>query len=86
MERKGALAGSWWWFTVSGDQQSYAPFQAVKEDTRASVQQRVVEYYTNRLTRLAEPSVRGAHWSNRNSSKPAVAKTEPTVESTSASA
>ena len=74
MERKGALAGAWWWFTVSGDQQSYAPFQAVKEDTRASVQQRVVEYYTNRLVRLAEPSVRGAHWSNRSAaSKPAPA-------------
>ena len=78
MERQGALAGSWWWFSVSGDAQSYAPFQAVKEDTRASVQQRVVEYYTNRLTRLAEPSVRGAHWSNRNTSSKPAAKTGTT--------
>ena len=76
--KQGALAGSWWWVSVSGDAQSYYPFQAVKEDTRASVQQRVVEYYTNRLTRLAEPTVRGAHWSNRNSASKPAAKQEPT--------
>ena len=76
VERKGALAGSWWWFTVSGDMQSYAPFQAAKDDTRASVQQRVVEYYTNRLFRLTQPTLRGSHWSNRSlASKPAPAAT-----------
>lgn len=66
VERKGAMAGSWWWFTVSGDMQSYAPFQAAKSDTRASVQQRVVEYYNNRLFRLTQPTLRGSHWSNRS--------------------
>jgi hypothetical protein len=81
VERQGAMAGSWWWFTVSGDAQSYAPFQAVKEDTRASVQQRIVEYYTNRLVRLAEPTVRGAHWSNRNSAQRPAAKDESTSAS-----
>ncbi|MEW5918764.1 MAG: hypothetical protein AB1762_20345 [Gemmatimonadota bacterium] len=46
---------SWWWFEVSGDQQSYAVFRAAKGDTRASVRERVVTFYTHRLARLAEP-------------------------------
>ena len=54
--------------------QSYAPFQAAKDDTRANVQQRVVEYYTNRLFRLTQPTLRGSHWSNRSlAAKPAPA-------------
>ena len=49
------LTDSWWWFEVSGDQQSYAPFRAAKGDTRASVRARVLSFYGNRLARLAEP-------------------------------
>lgn len=55
-----APAGSgeaWWWFTVSGDQQNYAPFRAEKGDTKKSVQPRVVSFYKHRLARLAEPPV-----------------------------
>lgn len=48
-------ADSWWWFEVSGDQQSYAPFRAASNDTKASVKARVVSFYTHRLARLAEP-------------------------------
>lgn len=57
---------------MSGDAQNYAPFQAEKGDTRASVQERVLEYYNNRLFQLAQPVQRGAHWTNRNRAKPAV--------------
>lgn len=49
------LADSWWWFEVSGDQQSYAPFRAASNDTRASVRTRVLSFYAHRLARLAEP-------------------------------
>lgn len=51
--------------------QQYAPFQAEKGDTRANVQERVLEYYNNRLFQLAQPVQRGAHWTNRNRAKPA---------------
>lgn len=49
------LADSWWWFEVSGDEQAYGAFRAAKNDTRASVKERVVNFYTHRLARLAEP-------------------------------
>ena len=48
---------AWWWFTVSGDQQNYAPFRAEKGDTKKTVQPRIVGFYKHRLARLAEPPV-----------------------------
>jgi hypothetical protein len=71
-ERKGADE-SWWWFAVSGDGQRYAPFVAAKADTRASVQERVVAFYLNRLFQLTQPTRRGAHWGKRPDPKPAAA-------------
>jgi hypothetical protein len=65
-ERKGADE-SWWWFAVSGDGQRYAPFVAAKADTRASVQERVVAFYLNRLFQLTQ------HWGKRPDPKPAAA-------------
>ena len=62
--RKGADE-AWWWFAVSGDGQRYAPFLASKSDTRASVQERVVAFYLNRLFQLTQPTRRGAHWGKR---------------------
>jgi hypothetical protein len=49
------VASGWWWFTVSGDSQRYAPFAARADDTRASVQKRICAYYDNLLARRAEP-------------------------------
>jgi hypothetical protein len=51
--------GNWWWFTVSGDGQRYAPFEATTGDTRDSVRTRVVAFYTERLARRAAPYTRG---------------------------
>ena len=65
-EQKGSGLESWWWFSVSGDNQRYSPFRAAKDDTRTSVQQRVVEFYANRLFRMSQPTVRGSHWGKRN--------------------
>ena len=77
-ERKGSSAGAWWWFTVSGDNQSYAPFQALPSDTADSVEERILKYYTNRLYQLTQPTQRGSHWANRGShNKPAVAAAAP---------
>lgn len=61
----GPDAEQWWWFAVSGDQQRYAPFRAERGDTRASVQERVVAFYTNRLYQLAQPRERGGHFGSR---------------------
>ncbi|MCC6241412.1 MAG: hypothetical protein IT353_01170 [Gemmatimonadaceae bacterium] len=76
-QRKGTNGGAWWWFSVSGDMQTYAPFQAVADDTHDSVQARVVEFYTSRLFQLAQPTQRGSHWSRRTPpAKPAPAIAE----------
>lgn len=64
-ERRGTKGEFWWWFEVTGDAQSYAPFQTAKDDTRASVQERVVQFYTNRLFRLSQPSQHGSQWKRR---------------------
>ena len=64
-ERRGVQGEYWWWFTVSGDQSSYAPFQAMSADTRASVQERVLQFYLHRCARRAEPAVRGGQWGRR---------------------
>ena len=49
---------SWWWFVVSGDRQRYAAFRADAGDTLESVRSRVMQFYNNRLARLAEPPMR----------------------------
>jgi hypothetical protein len=71
--RNGPAPESWWWFAVSGDQQRYAPFRAAKGDTQASVTERVVQFYTNRLFQLTQPTVRGGHWNKRSAATPAAA-------------
>jgi hypothetical protein len=72
----GPVNESWWWFAVSGDQQRYAPFKAERSDTQATVKKRVLEFYTNRLFQLTQPTVRGAHWAKR---KTTTAEAAPTV-------
>ncbi len=71
VEAQKGGAESWWWFAVSGDQQRYAPFRAAASDTRASVQERVVAFYNNRLFQLTQPTQRGSHWGKRNVPAPA---------------
>ena len=65
---------AWWWFTVSGDQQNYAPFRAEKGDTKKTVQPKVVAFYKHRLARLAEPPVQ------RNRGRPPGSGNKPVVE------
>ncbi len=69
-ERRGTKGEFWWWFTVSGDAQSYGAFQAASSDTRTSVQERVLAFYNTRLFAIAQPSKRGGHW---GSQRPAAA-------------
>lgn len=56
-ERGDPSRGSWWWFTVSGDPQRYARFEAAAGDTKSSVRARIVEYYEHRLWVRAQPVV-----------------------------
>ena len=53
----------WWWFEVSGDANSYAPFQASATDTQESVRTRVVAFYANLLYRRSLPAV--SRWGRR---------------------
>ncbi len=66
--QKGPVKESWWWSSVSSDMQRYAPFRAVSDDTRASVQDRVIAFYNNRLFQLTQPTQRGSHWGKRTPS------------------
>jgi hypothetical protein len=86
VERKGIGASTWWWFSVSGDMQNYAPFMAASNDTRASVQERVLQFYNNRLFQLSQPTQRGSHWAKRNvpAAQPAQPVAEPVPEVTGA--
>jgi hypothetical protein len=54
-KRTGAPEGTWWWFTVSHDQQRYAPFEAAAGDTQQSVRSRIIEFYEHRLWARAQP-------------------------------
>lgn len=63
--RTGPKAEFWWWFSVSGDMQRYAVFQAVEGDTKGSVQERVLAFYNNRLYKLAQPTQRPSQWRKR---------------------
>lgn len=78
---KGPVAESWWWFAVSGDQQRYAPFRAAASDTRSSVQERVVAFYTNRLFQLTQPTQRGSHWGKRPAAAAAPEAKAPAAKS-----
>ena len=44
---------------MTGDQQRYAPLEAVNGDTQTSVRTRLIAFYTQRLFALSQPSVRG---------------------------
>jgi hypothetical protein len=48
-------AQPWWWFSVSGDDHRYAPFQCDAADTIESVQLRIASYYRALLERRALP-------------------------------
>src|SRR5512143_1191238 len=61
--RDGVEGQMWWWFTVSRDGNRYAPFQAASKDTRAGIEKRIVDYYTNHLARRAAPEQ--PHWAKR---------------------
>ena len=64
-ERTGVSGEYWWWFAVSRDAQRYAPFQTSSSDTRASVQERVLAFYNNRLFHLSQPTQRPSQWKKR---------------------
>lgn len=80
-ERRGTKGEFWWWFTVSGDAQSYGAFQAASSDTRTSVQERVLQFYTNRLFALSQPSKRPGGWGQQ---RPPVDASKPTPPPTQA--
>lgn len=67
--RTGTDPGDWWWFSVTDSSQRYAPFRAERGDTRASVQERIIAFYNNRVFQMSQPRERGSHWGRK---RPAV--------------
>jgi hypothetical protein len=56
---------AWWWFTVTGDSQRHAPFQVDAEDTRETVEARVLAYYRALLVQRAQPRDMRTSWQQR---------------------
>lgn len=61
-----SVAEPWWWFDVSGDANHYAPFRAESGDTRESVRQRIIEYYTNHLAHRSGAFAAASPWARRD--------------------
>ena len=74
--RRAAVAEAWWWFTVDGDQNRYAPFRAAQGDTVENVKTRIRGYYMDRTQRLSEAAEGRQHWSQRGR-PPANAQPQP---------
>lgn len=51
-----------WWFSVSGDEQRYAPIEAAAGDTPANVRERIVAFYEHRVWARAQPPVARARF------------------------
>jgi hypothetical protein len=77
--RRTSPAESWWWFTVSGDQNRYAPFRAASSDTQDNVRTRIVTYYIDRLERRSQAAETRPHWSQRGKA-PAATAAAPTPQ------
>ena len=68
---------TWWWFEVSVDRhQRHAPFRAEPDDTRESVQARVVAFYEYLQERRAAPIQK---WWSRKSAAAQAAAAPPTL-------
>lgn len=53
---------TWWWFSLDGEKTTrYAPFEESPDDTKQSVQQRIIAYYGELLAIRARP-VRGREY------------------------
>ena len=77
---RAARPDGWWWFSVTPDArgQRYAPFRAAPEDTRATVQARIVAYYDELLARRAAPPAPN-QWGRRAVVAPAADSAAPAV-------
>ena len=64
----------WWWFTVTGDAQRYAPFLAGADDTHDSVQVRILAYYRAMIERRSMPLDARSTWELRRQNLAALKK------------
>ena len=56
VEKQSSRPEAWWWFRVSTDERArYAPFRTTADDTRESVEPRIVQFYDELLVRRAAP-------------------------------
>lgn len=57
---------TWWWFTLDSDKTTrYAPFEQATDDTRQSVQERIIAFYAELLAIRARPRRERATWHNK---------------------
>ncbi len=54
-ELDGAATGMWWSFTLGSGSERYLPFRTARGDTQTNVQERVIAYHTNFMTKRAAP-------------------------------
>jgi hypothetical protein len=68
----------WWWITVSGERQRYAPFRTHPDDTPEALQPRVVAFYEQLLADRARPRLTYANSMARR--RAAATEAAPSVE------
>jgi hypothetical protein len=62
----------WWWFRVdNGETARYAPFEASANDTKQSVQARIIAYYEQLLAIRARPAYQKPAWKKPERPAPA---------------
>lgn len=54
-----------WWFSVTGDQQRYAPIETASSDTEANVKARIIAFYKQHLAARAEPTLGRSQFGQR---------------------
>ena len=63
--QRGSAGQARWWFSVTGDQQRYAPIEAVSSDTQSSVKSRVIAFYKQHLFIRSQPPAARGHFGQR---------------------
>lgn len=77
----------WWWFRVDVDATTtrYAPFAASPDDTKKSVQERIIVYYAELLAIKARPVHQRQAWQRPERPAPAADGSIATVPAAAAS-
>jgi hypothetical protein len=67
---------NWWWVRITGENQRYAAFQTLSNDTAANLRPRILQYYAELLEGRARPREIRTGWGRKPAVKPATGESE----------